>query len=83
MIFKANVTVMPQPEILDPQGKAVEQALHQIGIGSAQNVRIGKRIEFLIEADSEQLALEKVTEASKGLLANVILENFKVELELN
>jgi phosphoribosylformylglycinamidine synthase len=69
-----------QKEILDPQGKAVEHALKQIGYSNVENVRIGKRIEFLIQADSEEAANQKVSEASKGLLANLIMEDFQIEL---
>jgi phosphoribosylformylglycinamidine synthase len=83
MNFKAKVTVMPQLEILDPQGKAVEQALHQMGLGTIENVRIGKKIEFNIEADSKTDALEKINSASKSLLANMIMEDFSVEIENN
>jgi len=83
MNFKAKVTVMPQMEILDPQGKAVEQALHQIGLGTIADVRIGKRIEFNIEAGSETEAIEKINSAGKSLLANMIMEDFFVEIENN
>jgi len=83
MNFKAKVTVMPQVEILDPQGKAVEHALHQIGLGTIADVRIGKRIEFNIEAGSESEAIEKINSASKSLLANMIMEDFLVEIENN
>jgi len=81
MNFKAIVTVMPQKEILDPQGKAVEHALQQIGLKTVENVRIGKNIEFNLEADSETQALETVKNASKSLLANMIMEDFKIELK--
>ena len=81
MNFKAKVTVMPQKEILDPQGKAVELALNQIGVGLVRDVRIGKRIEFNLEARSEAEALEKINSASKSLLANMIMEDYFIEIE--
>jgi len=82
MNFKAKVTVMPQKEILDPQGKAVQHALHQIGLGTVNDVRIGKSIEFNIEAPTESEALEKINLASKDLLANMIMEDYKIDLKI-
>lgn len=81
MQFKAKVNVMPQKGILDPQGKAVEQAMKQLGFSQVENVRIGKRIEFLVDAANRESAWEMVNEAGKGLLANLIMEDFTVELE--
>ncbi len=72
---------MPQKEILDPQGKAVEQAMKQLGFSQVENVRIGKRIEFILEATNKESAREKVNEAGKSLLANLIMEDFEIELE--
>jgi phosphoribosylformylglycinamidine synthase len=80
MQFKARVNVMPQKEILDPQGKAVEQALKQLGLSQVEDVRIGKRIEFNVQANDQDSALAKVTEAGKSLLANLIMEDFEIEL---
>lgn len=81
MQFKVKVNVMPQKEILDPQGKAVEQAMKQLGFSQVENVRIGKRIEFILEATNKESAREKVNEAGKSLLANLIMEDFEIELE--
>ena len=72
---------MPKTEILDPQGKAVEQALHQMGLGTVSDVRIGKKIEFNIEAGSESEAMEKINFAGKGVLANMTMEDFSVQIE--
>lgn len=81
--YKARVTVMPHTEILDPQGKAVEQALFQMGIESADKVRIGKNIEFSITASSKAEAEKQVDHAAKSLLSNPIMEfyEFKIESE--
>jgi phosphoribosylformylglycinamidine synthase subunit PurS len=81
MKFKAVVDVMPQKEILDPKGKAVESALKSLSGSHVEQVRIGKRIEFLIEADSQELANSEVNALSKKLLANLIMEDFHVVLE--
>lgn len=78
--YKALVSVMPRPEILDPQGKAVENAMNQLSSLRVDEVRIGKRIEFQIEAPDREAAEERVTELAKGLLANLIMEDYRIEL---
>lgn len=81
MKFKASVDVMPLREILDPQGKAVEGALNQLSEYPISDVRVGKRIEFLVDAESSELAIEEATKLSRNLLANMIMENFSVHIE--
>ncbi len=67
---------MPLKELLDPQGKAVEHGLHNLGF-QMSNVRIGKHITLKIEADSKQEAEQKAEEASKKLLHNPVMEYFE------
>ncbi|MFC0184002.1 phosphoribosylformylglycinamidine synthase [Pseudarcicella hirudinis] len=76
MKFVAEINVMPQKEILDPQGKAVKLGLHNLGIDSVDNVRIGKHITLEVEAESQKAAEEQVEIACKKLLANIIMEEF-------
>lgn len=80
MQFNARVVVMPQREILDPQGKAVEGSLNQLSDSEIGNVRIGKNIEFTIEASSVDSARAEVQNLSKKLLANMIMEDFHIEI---
>ncbi len=76
MKYIAHINVMPLKELLDPQGKAVNSSLHNLGLGEVQDVRIGKHITLSIEAGSKKEA-EKVTgEACKKLLANAVMEAF-------
>ena len=77
MKYIAEINVMPQREILDPQGKAVKLGLHNLGIDQVQEVRIGKHITLELDAENEQLAKEKVELACKKLLANLIMENYE------
>jgi phosphoribosylformylglycinamidine synthase PurS subunit len=79
--FQAEIDVMPKKEILDPQGKAVTGSMKNLGLAEIQNIRIGKHISLQIEADSAEIAHEKVELACKNLLANLIMEsyNFKIE----
>lgn len=80
MKFLAEINVMPQKEILDPQGKAVKIGLQNLGINQVADVRIGKHIQLQLEANSEAEAEEIVTNACKKLLANVIMEEFDFKL---
>ena len=80
MKFLADINVMPQKEILDPQGKAVRIGLQNLGINQVADVRIGKHITLSLEATSEGDANEIVTNACKKLLANLIMEEFEFTL---
>lgn len=80
MIYKAIISVMPLKEILDPQGKAVKQAIEQLGIGNIEEVRIGKQIELEITASSVEAAQNVAIEASRKILANPIMEDFRIEI---
>lgn len=81
MKYKAIVSVMPLDEILDPQGKAVEQAIQHLGIDGVKDVRVGKQITFYIEAQEVNQAKTMVSEAAEKILANPIMESYLVEIE--
>ena len=72
------VDVMLKPEILDPQGQAVANALPRLGVSDVASVRIGKRIEidFAGEAD-----LEQAREIADKLLANPVIEDFTLRVD--
>lgn len=75
--MKARVTVSLKPGVLDPQGRAIHHALEGLGFGQVEDVRVGKIIELdVAEGTSE----EQVAEMAKKLLANTVIENFRVEL---
>ncbi len=78
--FQAEIDVMPKKEILDPQGKAVTGSMKNLGLSEIQNVRIGKHISLQIEAETEQVAQEKVEQACKSLLANLIMESYSFKI---
>jgi phosphoribosylformylglycinamidine synthase len=80
MKFQAEIDVMPKKEILDPQGKAVTGSMKNLGLAEIQNVRIGKHISLEIEAATESAATQKVDEACKNLLANLIMESYSFKL---
>jgi phosphoribosylformylglycinamidine synthase subunit PurS len=76
MKFVAEIDVMPQKEILDPQGKAVKLGLHNLGIDQVNDVRVGRHITLELEASSQTEAEAEVETACKKLLANLIMEDF-------
>ena len=76
MTFIAHINVMPLKELLDPQGKAVNSSLHNLGLGQIQDVRIGKHITLRIEAHNKTEAEEVTTNACKKLLVNPVMEDF-------
>jgi phosphoribosylformylglycinamidine synthase PurS subunit len=74
------VDVMPKPEILDPQGKAVTGALARLGF-SGISVRQGKRFELDVEGEITEDRLAEVRRAAETLLANTVIETFDVRVE--
>lgn len=81
MKYKAEINVMPLKALLDPQGKAVEARLHNMGVKMAQNVRIGKHITLEVEAPDEKKASVIVEKACKDLLHNPIMESYEYRME--
>ena len=81
MRFKAEIDVMPQDALLDPQGKAVSSNMDKLGLSMIENVRIGKHITLEIDAADEAAAKVKVDEACKRLLVNQIMEDYHYELK--
>ena len=75
------VEVMPKPEILDPQGKAVTQALGRLGF-SGVTVRQGKRFELDLEGELTEARLDQVRQAAETLLANPVIETFEVRADV-
>ncbi len=71
------VNVMPKPEILDPQGKAVTGALTRLGF-DGMTVRQGKRFEVEVEGEVTPEVLERVSQAAEKLLANTVIEAYEV-----
>ena len=74
------VDVMPKPEILDPQGKAVTGALQRLGFDGL-TVRQGKRFELEVDGELTDERLGQVREAAEKLLANTVIEAFDVRVE--
>ncbi len=75
------VDVMPKPEILDPQGKAVLGALPRLGFEGVSDVRQGKRFELEVDGEVTDEVLASVAEMAGTLLSNPVIENFTVRVE--
>ena len=78
--MKARVTVMLKDGVLDPQGEAVRLALTGMGFGSVQGVRQGKVIELDLATEDRAAAEAEVARMCETLLANTVIESWRVEL---
>lgn len=78
MSKKVKVYVTPKKGVLDPQGKAVESALHTLGYKNISEVKVGKYIE--LEIASNQPTNKQVDEMCKKLLANPVIEDYRFEV---
>ena len=80
--MKARVTVTLKSGVLDPQGKAIEGALRSLGVPGVASVRQGKvfDIDIEIEGGDKARAEAALKEASDKLLANTVIENYRIEV---
>jgi len=78
--MKARVTVTLKPGVLDPQGKAIEGALKSLGVAGVASVRQGKVFDIELDSVDAARAEAALKEAADKLLANVIIENYQVEV---
>ena len=78
--MKARVTVTLKPGILDPQGKAIEGALKALGVGGIAGVRQGTVFDIEVDGSDPAAAEAALKEAADKLLANTVIENYRVEL---
>jgi phosphoribosylformylglycinamidine synthase len=78
--MRATVHVFLKPGVLDVQGKAIEGALHGLGFAGVSEVRVGKTIEFDLAGDDPARAEAAVKSMCERLLANTVIEGFRVEV---
>lgn len=79
-MYRANIYVTLKEGVLDPQGDAVKDSLHVLGYIDVNEVRIGKFIEVVIDSTDKETAMKQLQEMSDKLLANPVIEDFRVEL---
>lgn len=79
--MKAKIYVTLKNGVLDPQGKAVEHSLHDLGFGDVEDVRQGKYLEVTLSTDDKAKAGKDLDKMCKKLLANTVIENYRIEIE--
>jgi phosphoribosylformylglycinamidine synthase len=78
--MKARVIVTLKTGVLDPQGKAIEGALTSLGVEGVASVRQGKVFDVEIDGDDKDAARKKLETACEKLLANMVIENFEIQI---
>ena len=79
--MKARVFVTLKPSVFDPQGKTIANALHTMGYESVDGVRQGKYFELEVKVGSADQARALVAEVADKLLANTVIESYRVEVD--
>ncbi|MBS7531649.1 phosphoribosylformylglycinamidine synthase subunit PurS [Hazenella sp. IB182353] len=80
-MYKAIIDVTLKQSVLDPQGVAVKGSLHSLGYESVSDVRIGKRMEVILESVTLAEAERDIEEICKKVLSNPVIEDFSYQLE--
>jgi phosphoribosylformylglycinamidine synthase subunit PurS len=78
--MRVKIFVSLKNGVLDPQGKAIERSLHTLGYGEVQGVRVGKFLEFDLDAPSRETAETRIREMCDKLLANTVIEDYRFEI---
>ena len=76
--MKFSVTVTLKKDVLDPQGKVVQNTLFNMGMNNLKNIRQGKHFEIEVNENDEEIAKKKIDEMCKKLLVNLIIEDYKI-----
>ncbi len=79
MLAKIYITL--KKDVLDPQGSVIANSLKSLGFKGIDDVRQGKYIEITLNAQNKEVALKKVNEMCEKLLANLVIEDYKVEID--
>lgn len=79
--MKAKIYVTPKKAVLDPQGKAVANALHSLGYSAVGDVRIGKFMEIELAGADQVAAKKQLDEMCHRILSNPVIEDYRFELE--
>tara|TARA_Y100001970_G_scaffold294373_1_gene452195 strand:- start:103547 stop:103795 length:249 start_codon:yes stop_codon:yes gene_type:complete len=81
MEYLARIKVVLKTGVLDPQGKAIEGTLQTLGFDNVSDVRQGKYIELKISAKNKEEASQQLEKVCHKLLANTVIEDYKIEIE--
>jgi phosphoribosylformylglycinamidine synthase len=81
MTYRAEVFVTLKPVVNDPAGLTIKGGLHALGFESVSSVRAGKYLVVTLDADDEGEARSRVEEMARQLLANAVIEDYRIELQ--
>jgi len=79
--MKALVYVGLKPGVLDPQGRTIARSLNDLGFDEVENALQGKVIELTLNGEDKDAAKARVTEMCEKLLANTVIENYRIEMQ--
>jgi phosphoribosylformylglycinamidine synthase PurS subunit len=78
--YTIEVVVLPLPALLDPQGEAIQQALHRLGETTIQSIRAGRAFHLVVDAPSPENALQIAHAAAQRLFHNPVVETYHLRL---
>lgn len=81
MTYRAEVFVTLKPVVNDPAGLTIKGGLHALGFDSVTDVRAGKYLVVSLDADDEDQARSRVEDMTRQLLANAVIEDYRIELQ--
>ena len=79
MLAKIHITL--KKDVLDPQGKVIANSLSNLGFEGIQSVRQGKYIEIMLDGNDKNSATIKLNDMCEKLLANLVIEDYSVEID--
>ena len=79
MLAKIYITL--KKDVLDPQGSVIANSLKSLGYNNIEDVRQGKYIEIKLDSENEESANKQISEMCEKLLANLVIEDYKVEID--
>ena len=79
MLAKIYITL--KKDVLDPQGSVIANSLKSLGFNNIEDVRQGKYIEIKLDSENEETANKQINEMCEKLLANLVIEDYKVEID--
>ena len=79
MLAKIYITL--KKDVLDPQGSVIANSLKSLGFNNIEDVRQGKYIEIRLDSENEESANKQINEMCEKLLANLVIEDYKVEID--
>ena len=79
--MQAKIYITLKKDVLDPQGSVIANSLKSLGFNNIEDVRQGKYIEIKLDSENEESANKQINEMCEKLLANLVIEDYKVEID--